>query len=101
IAPLIAFVGVTDTGALDDALRRLAGGAYDWLAVTSATTVDALGDALGTLPPTTRVAAVGPATAAALQAHGVDVQLMPGHDHSAVGLLAEWTDTVGRVLLPQ
>ncbi|WP_240792330.1 MULTISPECIES: uroporphyrinogen-III synthase [unclassified Salinibacterium] len=101
VAPLIDFGEPDDRRPLEDAIARLAAGAYDWLVVTSATTAEALGEVLAALPSTTRVAAVGPATAAALEARGAEVHLTPANDHSALGLLAEWPDDSGRVLLPQ
>ncbi len=101
VAPLIDFVEPDDRRPLEDAIARLAAGAYDWLVVTSATTVESLGEVLAAMPPTTRVAAVGPATARALEARSAEVHLTPTRDHSALGLLAAWPDDSGRVLLPQ
>lgn len=101
IAPLIEFSPPDDTSALDAALERLSRGAYDWLAITSATTVDALGDALAHVPGSTRVAAVGTATAEALRDRGVTVDFVPSGDHSAAGLLAEWPSGGASALLPQ
>jgi uroporphyrinogen-III synthase len=95
---------------LDRALHALAEGAHSWLAVTSATTVrvlqgraDALGTTLPTLVGTTPVAAVGPATAAALNEAGVEVSLTPrGRTSSAAALVEAWPDAPrgGIVLLP-
>ncbi|MHA7262492.1 uroporphyrinogen-III synthase [Arthrobacter sp. TMN-37] len=106
--PLIDFERPADPAPLDRALARLAAGGYDWLVVTSATTVTALeacarrtGSTLaGVLPAATRVAAVGEATAAALARAGIRVSLTP-HGSSAQGLLAELPAGPGTLLLPQ
>jgi uroporphyrinogen-III synthase len=76
----------------------LARGDYDWLVVTSARTVEALGD----IAPSTKVIAVGEATAAALRAASVSVQFVP-RDSSATGIADEWPGAANetRVLLPQ
>jgi uroporphyrinogen-III synthase len=95
IAPLVATVPVEDA-TLAAALVDLADGRYDWLVITSAAAVDALGDARPA--PGTRVAAVGPSTAVALDAAGLPTDLIP-EDHSAAGILAAWTATGGRVLI--
>ena len=86
IAPLINFAPTSDQAALDDALGRLAAGEFDWLTVTSATTVDVLFAHRAVIPPTTRVAAVGETTAAALQSVGYEVSLVPDRDNSAEGM---------------
>ena len=86
VAPLIDFASTNDPETLETALADLEAGAFDWLTVTSATTVDVL-FAHGTrIPPTTRVAAVGETTAAALQAVGYRVDLVPERDNSAAGM---------------
>jgi len=86
VAPLIDFASTNDPETLEAALADLEAGAFDWLTVTSATTVDVL-FAHGTrIPPTTRVAAVGETTAAALQAVGYRVDLVPERDNSAAGM---------------
>lgn len=78
------------------ALERLAAGEYDWLAVTSAAAVPALEGV--EIPPGTRVAAVGAATAAALRAADIEVDLIG--DGGARELLAGWpAESVGRVLV--
>ena len=86
VAPLINFAPTTDQAALDVALEQLAAGAYDWLTVTSATTVDVLFAYRAVIPPSTKVAAVGETTAAALQAAGYRVDLVPDRDNSAAGM---------------
>jgi len=75
----------------------------DWLVVTSASTVAALGeqgfDLAARLPTTTKVAAVGPATASALRQAGIAVDLVadPG---GGAALAAAFPAGSGRVLLP-
>ncbi|MGO2633037.1 MAG: uroporphyrinogen-III synthase [Galactobacter sp.] len=94
---------------VDQALEALRSGACAWVAFTSATTVAALramaarsGTTLE-VAQTTRVAAVGRATAAALTQAGIPVDLVP-ETHSAVGLVDAWPtceDTAAAtVLLP-
>ncbi|MFT4229219.1 MAG: uroporphyrinogen-III synthase [Microbacterium sp.] len=86
VAPLIDFASTSEPELLEAALADLEGGAFDWLTVTSATTVDVL-FAHGTrIPSATRVAAVGETTAAALQAVGYHVDLVPDRDNSAAGM---------------
>ncbi|MBC7291461.1 MAG: uroporphyrinogen-III synthase [Actinotalea sp.] len=108
VVPLITFAPPADVAPLEEALRRLADGAYDWVTVTSATTVTALAERVpGVLGPdralpdllrATRVAAVGPGTARALTEHGVATDLLPSGERSAAGLVAEMTGqgAVGR-----
>lgn len=102
IAPLINFAGSDDPDRLADELAALQRGEVEWLVVTSATTVDVLVGHGVSIPPSTRVAAVGETTAQALQLAGYPVDFVPS-DHSARGLVKEWpTDDVhGRVLVPQ
>ena len=90
VAAMINFAATADAPALERALERLAAGEFDWMTVTSATTVDVLSAQRAVVPPTTRVAAVGENTAAALTAAGYHVDLVPAEDNSARGLLAEW-----------
>lgn len=103
IAPLINFASTDDPSALDDALRDLEAGMFEWLVVTSATTVDVLSSHCTRVPPTTKVAAVGETTAAALALAGYNVDFIPDGDNSARGLVKEWpeAETYGRVLIPQ
>lgn len=95
VAPSINFAGTADGPALDTALERLASGAYDWISVTSATTVDVLSAHRAVIPESTSVAAVGETTAAALVATGYSVDFVPRRDNSAAGLLAEWSEATG------
>lgn len=95
VAPTINFAGTADSEALERALDALQRGEFDWVSVTSATTVDVLAAHAVQLPEHTRVAAVGETTAAALVAAGLRVDFTPRRDNSAAGLLAEWTDGAG------
>lgn len=109
LLPLTDVERARDQGALDDAFDALGAGHFGWLVVSSATTVLALADkaaeravALSAwIPQSTRVVAVGPATRSALQAAGITVHFVPGQEHSAAGLAAEWPGGPGDVLLPQ
>jgi uroporphyrinogen III methyltransferase/synthase len=69
---------------------------YDWVVVTSANGANEL--ARRRSGELRRVAAVGPATADALRAHGIDPVLVP-REPSQDGLLAELPRPAGRVLL--
>lgn len=86
VAPLINFGPTTDQDALDDALTKLADGEFDWLTITSATTVDVLFAHRAVVPKSTKIAAVGETTATALQAVGYEVALVPEEDNSAEGM---------------
>ncbi|MDE0546543.1 uroporphyrinogen-III synthase [Microbacterium sp. C7(2022)] len=86
IAPLINFAPTNDQETLEQSLADLAAGKFDWLTVTSATTVDVLYAYRAEIPASTRVAAVGETTAAALQAVGYRVDLVPDNDNSAAGM---------------
>ena len=103
IAPLINFASTDDPTALADALHELQDGGFDWLVVTSATTVDVLMSHRTRVPASTRIAAVGETTAAALALAGYRVDFTPEGDNSARGLVKEWPaeDLRGRVLIPQ
>lgn len=94
---LIQTVPPEDPTDLDDLLLALGSGWYTWLAITSAAAVPVLvdraeevGTPLAELVRGTRVAAVGPATARALRAEGVEVDLVPSGPSSAATLLAVW-----------
>ncbi|WP_035775352.1 uroporphyrinogen-III synthase [Arthrobacter sp. H5] len=106
LVPLIDFEGPHDTGRLDAALGQLEG--YDWLVVTSVTTVralkqraDTLRSDLPALVGSLKIAAVGTRTLEALEGEGLLVSLVRHHDQSAAGLLAELPIGTGRILLPQ
>lgn len=121
VAPLVsrADIGDDDRAVLDTAVAGLRDGDVAWVAVTSVNAVDELvasaarvdagpgREPLARIARGARWAAVGPATARALAAVGITVDLV-ATENSAVGLLAEWpevervTDSAPapRVLLP-
>lgn len=107
--PCLAIAPPDNSGPIDDALRAVAASQYDWLALTSANTVDALAQrlaAIGMEPGALsglRVAAVGPSTArAAADSLGLRVEMMPDSSFSAVDLARAFPDIAGaRILLPQ
>jgi uroporphyrinogen-III synthase len=86
-APTIAIVG--------DAVTDVDPAAFDWVAYTSANAVARV-DPRGAR----RVAAVGPATAAAVEAAGVAVDLV-AREAVAEALVEAFPDGPGSVLLPQ
>jgi len=103
IAPLINFAPSENVPALANAFHELNDGQFDWLAVTSATTVDVMFASGVKIPENTKIAAVGETTAIALTLAGHRVDFVPELDNSGRGLVKEWTDrTPGlRVLAPQ
>ncbi len=89
---------------MDVALHRLAAAGYDWLILTSVNGVRFLWKRLAALdlderlPEQVQVAAIGPATAAALRERGVEPALVP-ETFVAEGLLAALTDVDGQRFL--
>jgi uroporphyrinogen-III synthase len=79
LVPTVAIDASTAAGELDAMLQSLEGAS--WLILTSANGAEALGARLSAnrdrLPAGLRVAAVGPATAAALRAGGIGVDYVP------------------------
>ena len=103
IAPMINFASADDGPALANALHELQDGQFDWLVITSATTVDVFMGQGVSIPPATKIAAVGETTGAALALAGYRVDFVPVADNSARGLVKEWpkSEISGRVLVPQ
>ncbi|HEV7167343.1 MAG TPA: uroporphyrinogen-III synthase [Micrococcaceae bacterium] len=109
LVPLIDFETAVDQGALDEAMAGLAAGEYDWLVISSITTVRALKQwcaARGTelaefIPAGVRLATIGPTSRAILAAEGLTVDLAPVDVQSAAGLVELWPAGPTRVLLPQ
>jgi len=106
---MITITAPTDLGALDAAVLALAAGEFSWAGFTSVNALAAVVNRARQLalspavPADTRVAAVGPATSAALRAAGIPVDLTPGHGGSAATLAASWPAAHAgeSVLLPQ
>lgn len=109
VLPLIDFERAQDQSPLDEGIDRLSAGGFDWLVVSSITTVRVLlekaaerGVTLAHLVPAgTRVATVGESTRRALESVGLTVALAPVEAQSADGLLELWTAAPGQVFLPQ
>ncbi|MEO6941594.1 MAG: uroporphyrinogen-III synthase [Terrimesophilobacter sp.] len=103
VAPMINFASTENAQDLAVSLARLESGDFEWLVVTSSTTVDVLVGHGVRLPATTRVAAVGESTTSALTLAGYRVDLVPAKDNSSRGLVKEWHSAapVGKVLVPQ
>lgn len=98
IAPMVNFAPTDDAPALDAALKSLAAGEFDWVTLTSATTVDVLSAHQAVIPASTKVACVGETTATALAAAGYKADLAPSEENTAHGLLEEWTAATGGVI---
>ena len=93
VVELITIEPPADAGTLDLAVLALTRGDYSWVAFTSVNAVDAVASRAQALavPPVsadTRVAAVGPSTAAAARAAGLPVDLVPPDRGSAAALAA-------------
>lgn len=109
LLPLKDFERARDQASLDGAFEALRAGRFEWLVISSVTTLLALQDRAAArrvslsewIPAATRVAAVGPATRKALEAAGVAVHMMPPHEYSAAGVLSGWPEGPASVLLPQ
>ncbi|MHA6525309.1 uroporphyrinogen-III synthase [Tessaracoccus sp. G1721] len=89
--PVQRRVTLTPEGTLDGA---------DWVALTSAATLDAMADLGLRVPQGARVAAVGPRTAGAAEAAGLTVALVPAGESSAAALVRAWPEGSGRVVIP-
>ena len=102
----IAIAPLEDTSMFDAAVERLArrDHAYDWAVFTSVNGVRALADRLSAggqdwgLLRGVSVAAIGPATAQALEAHGVTPALVPD-EYVAEGILRGLGNVAGQRLL--
>lgn len=100
LLPLLAVVPPADSRLVERAAGDLA--SYDWLVFTSVNAVEAFLPLTGPLRTDLRIAAVGPATAAALRTFGSEPHLT-ARKAEAEGLAADLGPHVagGRVLLPQ
>ena len=98
---------------MDKAIRGLVEGRYEWVAFTSVNAVKAVREKFEEYGLDARafsglkVAAVGEVTAQALQAWGIEPDLVPSGEQSAAGLAAEFPpyddvlDPINRVFLPR
>lgn len=88
--PLLDISPASDQRALFEAAERWNRGEYEWLVVTSANGVEPFVRAAGRTSSgdeqPSKIAAVGPATAAALRRWGLNVDLVPQHEYSGRGL---------------
>lgn len=104
--PVIRIADPLDWAPLDDALRALASGRYTWVAFASANAVGKVMDRVdrlgldGVALARARVAAVGPTTAAALRARGVEPDAVPAA-FTAAALARSLGPGSGAVLLPR
>jgi uroporphyrinogen-III synthase len=103
--PTVEVVAPASWSGVDDSIRRLAQGDFDWIAFTSANGVRRFLSRLGCMPgevfKDAKVAAVGASTAAALKDGGVDPDLVPER-YTAVDLAAALGSGEGqRILLPR
>lgn len=103
----IAVVPPADPQALRDATIAWCDGDYDWLAVTSRNAVIAMrriaeraGRTLAEPLPAAAVATVGEATRGVCADAGLAVTLVPSERHDARGIVAEFPEGAGRVLVP-
>jgi uroporphyrinogen-III synthase len=104
--PLLKMIPPSDTSMLDDAISRLA--TFDWLIFTSVNGVRFFMErmrqlGIGVEGITSQLAAVGPKTAQALSAVGLEVAVIPS-DYVAEGLLRSLYDRLlpgQSVLLPR
>lgn len=97
LVPTVAIDVASTAAGLDDMIAGLDGA--DWLVVTSANGAEALAGRLAArrsaLPQGTRVAAVGPTTADALQAAGIGVDHVPD-DFLTAAIVDDMGDLAGR-----
>lgn len=95
VAPLINFAATDEQDKLESALVKLANGYFDWITITSSTTVDVLRAHGAIVPSSTKIAAVGETTAAALVAAGYRADITPSEDNTSQGMLDEWQEMTG------
>ena len=103
--PTIAIAPPEDWAQLDDAIARL--GSYDWIIFTSVNGVRFFFERLHATGGSTgwsgrlHIAAIGPATARAVEAHGLGVAFVP-EEYVAESIVAGMPDVAGRrILLPR
>jgi uroporphyrinogen-III synthase/uncharacterized protein (DUF952 family) len=103
-APAIEILPAENTGPLDEAVADLCEGGFDWVVFSSPRAVDAVCERIDALEYrrgiAAMIAAVGPATAAALIEAGFHVHLV-ADPHTTDALAAQFPSGHGRVLLPR
>ncbi|GAA1697696.1 hypothetical protein GCM10009808_13920 [Microbacterium sediminicola] len=90
IVPLIQTRPPRDTVARDRAFAALSGGSYAWVFVTSAAAIEQLVAEGVRIPPRTRIAVVGHATARAVIDAGFAVDFVPTGASSAAAMTQQW-----------
>jgi uroporphyrinogen III methyltransferase/synthase len=104
--PALAVTPVENRSEINAAIDRLRTRGYNWCPFTSANAVDFLFDALAGAGLDARifgpcfVAAIGPATAAALLRHGIHADVV-AEEETSEGLAAGLENVRGHVLLPR
>ncbi|MDP9935342.1 uroporphyrinogen-III synthase [Paenarthrobacter nicotinovorans] len=109
VLPLIDFEKAQDQAAIDAGLDRLSAGGFDWLVISSVTTVRVLVEKAAergvSLPDLlsagTKVATIGTSSRRVLETLGLAVDLVPSGAQSAEGLVEVWEAAPSRVFLPQ
>lgn len=90
--------------AVDDSIRRLASGDFRWVAFTSVNAVEKFFSRLGRMPGdafgSTKVAAVGATTAAALSERGIEADVVP-ESFTGTALAEALGSGDGTILLPR
>ncbi|MCK6081148.1 uroporphyrinogen-III synthase [Microbacterium sp. EYE_5] len=104
LAPLIGSAPPRNPAARERAFAALAAGEYAWLFVTSAASIEQLRAHGVEVPATTRIAAVGRATARAVADAGWEVDFVPAGQASASALITQWCaarspESTGRALV--
>lgn len=106
-AEFIAVVETAQPEVLAAATLGWCDGEFDWLAVTSRNAVLAMGAiattygrSLGEAVPPARVATVGEATRSVCAVMGLDVALVPSGTQDARGIVADFPEGSGTVLVP-
>jgi uroporphyrinogen-III synthase len=103
-APAIEILPAADTGPLDAAVSDLCEGGFAWAVFSSPRAVDAVCERMDRLGyrrgMASMIAAVGPATAAALVEAGFHVHLV-AEPHTTEALAEQFPEGHGRVLLPR
>ncbi|WP_336660254.1 uroporphyrinogen-III synthase [Leucobacter sp. USHLN153] len=99
IAPLVDFAHTSEEEQLVEALKDLEAGKFDWMTATSSTVADVLKHHNAVIPPETKVAIVGEATAVAFTEAGYHITRTPSEENSTYALLDEWSEIdTGEVL---